>query len=208
MLFFFNHAFWFLQVNYVPLHPQLYPAPQNHLSATIDSWLKIAGIKPFFSSSRCNTLRLFCSNKNAAQKSGSSEPASLLIKSFDDDLCSAEDVLRSPALPVHWCLSKGFYNNVGTVHGSCVNYRRGSNCLQQSVLASFSAEVWVECLTLCRCFRPAITCTMSASLFIWQSIHANFQRRRDLLSYLHLLTVKLYASQWMLSVRYTLYTML
>lgn len=137
--------------------------------------LKLQELNVFFSSSGCNTLRLFCSNKSAAQKSGSSEPASLLIKTFDDDLCSAEDVLRSPALLVHWCLSKGFYNNVGTVHGSCVNYSRGSNCLQQSVSASFSAEVWVECLTLCRCFRPAITCTMSASLFIWQSVHANFR---------------------------------
>ena len=55
-------------------------------------------------------------------------------KSFKYDLCSAEEVLRSPALLVQWCLSKGFYNNVSTVDGSCVIYRKSSNRLQQSVL--------------------------------------------------------------------------
>lgn len=30
---------------------------------------------------------------------------------------------------------RGFYISVGTVDGSCVNYRSGSNCLQQTALA-------------------------------------------------------------------------
>lgn len=54
---------------------------------------------------------------------------------FEHDLCTAEEVLRNPALLVQWCLSKEFYNSVGTVDSSCVNCRRGSNYLQQSVLA-------------------------------------------------------------------------
>lgn len=52
--------------------------------------------------------------------------------SFKHDLCSAEEVLRSPALLVQWFLSQKFNNSVGTEDSSSLNYMRASNRLQQS----------------------------------------------------------------------------
>lgn len=62
--------------------------------------VKIAEIK-LFHPVGANTLRLFCSNKTAAKKTlAVPNLRSLPIKSFKNDLCSAEEVLRTPALMV------------------------------------------------------------------------------------------------------------
>lgn len=149
----------------VPGHPDALPLPQNHLSAHHVLFSELRKLNFFIQ--HMQHLEIFpfqIKQMVLLQRLGSSQPASLQIKkSFKYDLCSAEEVLRSPALLVQWCLSKGFYNNVSTADGSCVIYRKSSNRLQQSVLdfnQLFSTNlggmhrcVWV-------CFRPAITCTV------------------------------------------------
>lgn len=120
--------------------------------------------------------KLACTTEKTLRSlvAGWSWPASLLIKSLKRDPCSAEEVRRNPALLVHWCLSKGFYNSVGTVKSSCVNYRRASNRLQQSVLAfnqlfqqksrwNASLCVGVSDLPLCARCPPAYFCGCSIS---------------------------------------------
>lgn len=127
-------------------HPDALLVPQNHLSAIITFCLAVA-----VSFTRCNTWnrgaifsfsvqvkQMVALHEWLVQKkctSVSSVDGPNLPSCFKHDLCPAEEVLRNPALLVQWCLSKELYNSVSTVDSSCVNCRRGSNYLQQSVLA-------------------------------------------------------------------------